>query len=337
MEKPVRIQGNEKIRSFNEKVRHGIEHALNFMLASDEGAKFSIGAFEPFLMPIEAYLEAYKKKSVMIKIFADKAYKGELYWFFEIKTAVVLGSLLRMLPASSLNERLDRMEFDEMDQDAFGEVGNQLCGILDRAFRALTTKNIHLRMDFKKKVYPDETIQIGSFQNKEEYVVLLCSITHAQFGTQKITLLLPRSLYEVLLNLELDLDGITPKLVLLYSWNEEQLEALQTELNTRYTKIIPLRSADEVITKCEMPGVVAAGVNMKSLGFPLTHNDTIFIKRLAGHRGLSKVPFFFSWENSKQPEVDELRDMGLTGATPAAMAQHFSRWVKAFTQDPAKK
>jgi hypothetical protein len=336
MEKPVRIEGNEKIRSFNERVRNGLEHALNFMLAG-EGPKFEIGAFEPFLMPIEAYLDAYKKKSILIKIYAEKSYKGELYWFFELKSAIVLGSLLRMLPTASLNEKLNKMNFDELDQDAFGEVGNQLCGILDRAFRTITNKDVHLRMDFKKKVFPDEVIKIESFLNEEEYVVLLCNISHQEFGTQKLTLLLPRSLYEVLLNLELDLEGIKPKLVLIHSWNPEQVEQLQSQLNTRYTKVIPLQGADDLLTKADLPGVVAAAINLKGLGFPLGHSDSIFLKRLVGNRTLMRLPFFLTWENASQDGVKELHGMGLSGATVASLPQHCPRWVKAFTQDPSKK
>ncbi len=154
MEKPVRIVSSEKIRNFNEKVRNGLEHALNFMLANDDGSKATISSFEPFLMPIETYISAYKKKSILIKLHASKAFEGELYWFFEMKTAVVLGGMLRMLPAAALQEKVEEGTFDATDQDAFGEVGNQLSGILDRAFRTLTSKDVHLRMDFNKKSTP---------------------------------------------------------------------------------------------------------------------------------------------------------------------------------------
>lgn len=154
LEKPTRITGNEKMRTFNERVRNGLEHALNFMLAAESTSKFTVTAFEPFLMPIESYINSYKKKSVLVKLYAEKAYEGELYWFFEIKSAIVLGGMMRMMTPSSLQERVTAAIFDETDQDAFGEVGNQLSGILDRAFRTLTNKNIHLKMDFKRRCIP---------------------------------------------------------------------------------------------------------------------------------------------------------------------------------------
>ncbi len=337
MEKPVRIVGNEKIRTFNEKVRNGLEHALNFMLGTEDSAKVQIGAFDAFLMPIEAYISAYKKKSILIKLHSSKAYEGELYWFFEMKTAVVLGGLLRLLPDAALTEKVSKGDFDATDQDAFGEVGNQLSGILDRAFRTLTQKDIHLRMDFNKKVYPDEAIRVESFLNKEEYVVLLCNITIPKQGTQKLTLLLPRTLYEVLLNLEIQLEGISPKVVLVNSWDPERVEKLQAEMNSRYTKVIPVERTDEILGKLETPGLVALGIDLRSLTFPLTLQDSILLKRLLANRNFIRLPFFLSWDGATDEGVKELFKMGLSGATKNKLLTDFPRWAHSFTKDPGKK
>jgi chemotaxis protein CheY-P-specific phosphatase CheC len=327
MIKPVRIIENEKIHTFNERVRGGLEHALNFMMGDD--SKIQISGFEPFLMPVETYLHAYKKKSVMIKIHSDRDYKGELYWFFEMPTAVALGSLMRMMPPSAIDEKLASGEFDAADQDAFGEVGNQLSGILDRAFRSLTRKDIHLKMDFEKKVYPNETIQLSSFRNYEEYVVLLTNITIPKRGSQKITLLLPRSLYEVMLNLEVSLEGITPKKVLIYSFKENSSESVRTALNSRTVKVISLENADEVLTAIDQEGVAAVGIDLKRLTFPLGHADNILLKRLASNRSLARVPYFLTWEEASPEEAKILAQMGLNGATTGSFLNDFPNWAKA--------
>lgn len=337
MEKPVRIVANEKIRTFNDKVRNGLEHALNFMLGTEEGNKVTISPFDAFLMPIEAYISAYKKKSILIKLHSSKAFDGELYWFFEMKTAVVLGGMLRMLPEAALKEKVDKEEFDATDQDAFGEVGNQLSGILDRAFRALTQKDIHLKMDFNKKVYPDEAIRVESFINKEEYVVLLATVTIPKQGSQKLTLLLPRSLYEVLLNLEIQLDGITPKSVLVYSWDPARVERLQAEMNSRYTKVIPVENVDDVLTKLDTPGLVGVGLDVKPLSFPLAHQDSILFKRMLANRTFIRMPFFLTWDGANDAGVRELFKLGLSGATKNPLLTEFPRWSHAFTKDPSKK
>lgn len=330
MEKPVRIVGNEKIRTFNEKVRNGLEHALNFMLGTDGAAKISIGAFDPFLMPIETYISSYKKKSILIKLQAKKAFEGELYWFFEMRTAVMLGGMLRLLPASALQEKVAQGTFDATDQDAFGEVGNQLSGILDRAFRTLTSKDIHLRMDFNKKVYPDEAIEMSSFLNHEEYVVLLCNIAIPEQPAQKLTLLLPRTLYEVLLNLEIQLDGITPKNLLIYSWSPERLEKIQMALNSRYIKVVPLEAVDDALLKMEQMNVTAVGLDVKPLTFPLAHQDNILFKRLLSNRNFIRLPSFVTWDNATDEGVQVLQRMGFAGATKSPLLTGFTPWLQAF-------
>lgn len=331
MEKPVRIVENEKIRNFNDRVKNGLEHALNFMMGGDE-AKIQVAPFEPFLMPIEAYLQAYKKHSVMVKIHSDRAYPAELYWFFEMKSALALGGQMRMMLPAAIEEKVAKGIFDASDQDAFGEVGNQLCGILDRAFRTLTQKDIHLRMDFDKKVYPNESIKLESFKNHEEYVVLLSAITMPKYGSQKLTLLLPRSLYEVMLNLEIALEGITPKKVVVYSHSEDQREATQTQLNSRYVKVIPVTAPDEILKAIEEPGVAAVGIDFKKLSFPLGHQDNILLKRMGTNRVLSRLPYFMSWEGATDEEVKQVAQLGLFGATTGSFKLSFAHWARAFLQ-----
>jgi len=337
MEKPVRIIENEKIRTFNDKVKNGLEHALNFMLGTNEEGKVQISHFEPFLMPIEAYISAYKKQSVLIRIYSDKDYSGELYWFFELKTAVILGGLLRMVPITSLEEKLAKGEFDAVDQDAFGEVGNQLSGILDRAFRTLTKKNIHLRMDFNKVIYPSASIGVQSFQRAEEYVVLLATVTIPKHGGQKLTLLLPRSLYEVMLNLEVSLQGIDPKNVLVYSHDEAMRENIQKSLNSRYTKVWVFDQPDDLLPALDKPRLSAVGFDFKKLSFPLQLQDQILLKRLASNRALGKLPYFLTWEGATEDQVDEVKKLGLSGATSGNFAANFPLWCSSFTQDPSKK
>jgi hypothetical protein len=315
-------------------VRSGLEHALNFMLGAQGNQSVVITTFEPFLMPIETYLEAYKKQSVLIRIYSDQDYKGELYWFFEMKTAILLGSMMRMVPANSVQEKLNRGELDPTEQDSFGEVGNQLSGILDRAFRSLTRKNIHLRMDFNKVVYPSTSIGPENFKRDEEFVVLLSSIQIPEHGAQKLTLLLPRSLYEVMLNLEVSLVDIVPKKVVFHSPAEAVAEKVQTELISRHVKAVRCDQPDDVLTLVDQPHVAAVGLEVKRPTFPLQHQDMIFFKRLASNRTFTRLPYFLTWEGATDDEVKEVAKLGLTGATTGSFADNFARWAKTFTDAP---
>jgi len=324
-QKPVRIIANEKTIAFSQKISKGIENALNFILDPDDN--ISIKPFEPFLMPIDAYIKAYKKKSILIKLHAEQAFSGELYWFFEMRTAIALGGQMRLIPGPAVEEKLQTELFDAKDQDSFGEVGNQLCGILDRIFREMTVKKIHLRMDFDKKVYPDESINNAHFVDIEEYVVLLGNIKLPKYGEQKLTLLLPRSLYETMLGIEIELEGISPKIVAFSSWDKDLCEELSKNLNTRQSKFIIANSEDEIFNLLETPGLCCVGMDLKAIEFPLTMKDSIFMKRIAANRHLQKHPLFLSYENSNEENIKALTNLGIKGATTLKAKTDFFAWA----------
>ena len=191
-------------------------------------------------------------------------------------------------------------------------------------------------MDFKKVIYPSAETGVASFRNQEEYLVLLATITVPGHGGQKLTLLLPRSLYEVMLNIEISLEGINPKKVLLYSWDESLVEKTLTQMNSRYTKVLVASSAESIITEADQPGIAAVGIDLKKMEFPFTLQDTIFFKRLAANRILNRLPYFLTWEGATEEQVKEVAKLGLVGATTSNFAQSFQTWAQAFTQDPSR-
>jgi hypothetical protein len=156
------------------------------------------------------------------------------------------------------------------------------------------------------------------------------------YGKQKLTLLLPRSLYEVLLNLEIQLTGITPKVVYIYSHSEDRLEKLQAEMNSRYTKVLTLEKPEQILEKLETPNLVAVGLDMKTMNFPLPHADAILIKRMTANRSLMKMPLFVSWDGANDGSVLEMQKLGLQGATKTTLETGFPAWAQTFTQDPSK-
>lgn len=331
MEKPVRIVNTEKMKTFNHRVSHGLEHALNFMLGTDDSSKITISDFDPYLMPIETYLAAYKKKSILLKIYSDKDYKGEIYWFFELPSAIALGAAMRLLPEPILKEKLEKENFEAEDADSFGEVGNQLGGILDRAFRSLTAKDMHLRLDFDKPVFKDQAIQPSLFQNKEEYVVLLSTITIPKCGVQKITLLLPRSLYEIMLNLELGLEGIVPKTVVLHHANEFYSESLRLATNGRYKKILYAKAPDDVFNLLDGEGVAGAAIDLPALTFPLPLQESILLKRIAANKKLAKLPYLLTYANPSPQGFATLKALGLNGVSEKKFEEAFPAWLEQVT------
>lgn len=321
--KPVRIVSNDRIKDFVKEVTIGLESAIKFITEKD----IKLSNMDLFLMPISTYLEAYKKKSVLLKIHAEESFHGEVYWFFELKTAVLLGALLRQMSPDARREKIRLEQFDATDEDSFGEVGNQLCGILDRIFRKLTSKKIHLRLDFKKSIYPNEQINIGAFTTQEEFVVFLTNINFPDEGTQKLTLLLPRSLFEVMLNMELQLEGLTPKNIVLYSWNKDFCQSMQKKFNTRFTKIIVAQDPDDILHLVKSKQTCAVAVELENLHVPLQHNDAIFVKRLTSNDTLMRLPFVFSVKGGSENTLTHLQQSGLAAATSSDLEKIFEPWI----------
>lgn len=321
--KPVKIVVTEKIRDFTNENLKGLESALKMITDVD----IKLTPNDPYLMPIETYVQAYKKKSILLKIFAEQAFHGEIYWFFELKTAVLLGGYLRMMSPDARREKIKNEIFDAADEDSFGEVGNQLSGILDRIFRNMTTKKIHLRLDFDKKVYPDQALTASSFVNKEEYVVMVTTITFPEDGSQKLALLLPRSLFEVMLTMELQLEGITPKKILLYSWDKEFSQKMQIKYNTRSTKVVLAQEPDEILHLAKSINPAAIAMGLDSMPLPLAHNDSIFLKRVATNDALQKIPFIFTSKGMRAEDLGLFHTMGIKQASDIELQSCFEQWV----------
>jgi hypothetical protein len=136
-----------------------------------------------------------------------------------------------------------------------------------------------------------------------------------------------------MLNLEVSLVGITPKKVVVHSWNEASLEKAQTDLNSRYVQAVPSEKADDVLTLVDQPNVAAIGINLKRPTFPLQHQDTIFLKRLASNKLITRLPYLLTWDNATEDEVKEVAKLGLNATVGGAFDENFARWVKAFTQE----
>lgn len=323
---PVKILATDRAKNFGAKIAEGLEKAMNFITGQTD---IKVGPFDAFLMPIETYLSVYKKKSVMLKFYVEKAFEGECYWFFEFKTAVALGAFIRLQTESAIAEKIKQENLEKEDHDSFGEVGNQLCGVLDREFRLLTMKKLHLRLDFGKKVYPDEDVRPEHFKTDQEYVVLLSSMTMPKVGAQKLTLLIPRQLYEVMLSMELELDGITPKITILYSPDSDFCADAQLKLNNRHGKVLVAKEPEEILAMCKKQGVVGAAVELPAMAVPFGHKETIFLKRFAANDTLmNKLPCILSMAEAGPAHIQKLHELGIKVATQESIRTRFLEWSK---------
>jgi hypothetical protein len=323
MIQPAKIVVNEKIRGFFTLLGLKIEESLQFITSE----KVSLSPFDAFLMPRDTYLHAYKKKSVLIKIHAEKLNPCQLYLFFELQTALATGALMRMMPTPAIMERLKAESLDQVDQDSFGEVGNQLCGILDRVFRNYSGKDLHLRMDFDKKIYPDESIKPETFSNKEEYVVLVSTITIPNYTAQKVTLLMPQSYFELLNSQPTRLENINQAPLLLYTHDQDFAAQMSKQINGRYARLLVAPAPDDILHMSKEPALKGIAVHLGPIKFPLDHETTIFLKRFAHHDMFNRVPLIFTFENADPAGIAELTNLGIKNVGPNNVRKIFYTWA----------
>lgn len=153
---------------------------------------------------------------------------------------------------------------------------------------------------------------------------------------QEMTLLLPRSLVQVMLDIDVELESFKAKKVLLYHWNPNLLTRIQMEMNSRYTKVIPMDTQDEVFSLLGADNVAAVGIGLRKLRFPLPHDDTIYLRRLAKELINSHIPYFLSWESPSDEGLKELARIGLTQANKLSIEKDFIPWADRITRDPTR-
>lgn len=327
---PVKLVESDKNRRLSNLLWQEMSKLLQFIIAPD--VYFS--PFHMFMMPLETYLKAYKKKSIMLKVHAEMRQERNFYLFFEYDAAIVLGAYMRMNTESVIHEKLAKQNFDEGDRDAFGEVGNQLVGCLDRLLREFAIENIHLTLDFKRNVYPDEEILISSFENDKEYIVLLSELKVPGFPKTKVTILVPQALFETIIGQPVELQGVKPKFVVFSSFDQSTIDQVSEGLRSRFTRVRSSVAADDAIHLIKEGGVCCAGFELAGIEAPLAQQNKILLKRIFNIRGIDNIPLFFSMKDPSPAKVKELRDAGCKTISMDPASKVFEKWALNFTDDP---
>jgi len=125
----------------------------------------------------EDLLSRFQPPSIFSLIELEGEYSGQGCLAFAKRDAVLLGGLLSMLGEEALAERLEKLDFEESDRDAFQEICNQLIGYADRVLIERLPRKIHLKQ--KKTVFWEE----GDSPYQFEEVSYLLPI-HAFVGEQ---------------------------------------------------------------------------------------------------------------------------------------------------------
>lgn len=326
MLKPIRVLPSDVIDIFSANLAVELTNTLKFILM---GYPVELTPFEAYSMPIDTFFDTYKKKSVMLKVDVEGVDDQRIHSFFEFNTAIVLGCLMRQMQDSMIQGMLTSQSFSGPVPDAFGEIGNQFTGTLDRVLRNLSRDPIHLILDFKKKVFPDETIAIEQFENKEEYIVWSSTITIQGYGKQKLMVLFPQSLFERIIGQKIRLAGIVPKKVILYSHDKNFASYLQERIQSRYFQMELAADPGDIVHLSKDPTTALICFDFGTIQFPLTHDMKIFAKRINLAKISPDIPMWFSMINPRHDICLELEANGLRGTTLADSKKELENWIRA--------
>jgi hypothetical protein len=92
-----------------------------------------------------------------------------------------------------------------------------------------------------------------------------------------------------------------------------------------------VETPEDILNKVDNPGICAVGIDLAGMNFPLTMQDSIYLKRLASNRALMKLPYFLTWAQPTEAGLKEIEKLGLKGATTGQFLANFPAWAQVFT------
>jgi len=140
------------------------------------------------LFPAEGFFEASPKHFACVEGELSGPLTGPLFLVMELRTAVTMSALLLMTPADQIEARRSQPELTEAELDALEEIGNVLCGALNRILQKEAGKAWHLK---KRQVLISGTPPPG------EYVTLTWPLRIESYD-EKWYVLIPLALGETL-------------------------------------------------------------------------------------------------------------------------------------------
>lgn len=324
MLKPVRTVPTEHSEEFLKRASADLGGTMSFILM---GHSVEISPFETFAMPIDTYLQSFKRKSVLLNITIEGDSTRRIYAFFEFNSAIILGGIMRQLQESLIKTKVDSQDFSGPVRDAFNEIGNQFAGSLDRILRNNTHANAHLMLDFNKHIYPDEAINPDHFIDNEEYVVWIANIAVQGYPKHKLTVLFPQSFYDKVQGQKVQLQGIQPKKVMVYSWDKDFARRIANNVDSRHFTVQITNGYDDMVHLSKDPHCALICIDFDKLPSPLPHDLKIFAKRMQNAKIPDSIPIWVSITNPGHDTRKELEDAGLRGVNMRDAKKDMQNWI----------
>lgn len=143
-----------------------IELEVGAMLGQTVSCSRHIGSF----ISKAEYLARMEEQAVLTRMAVSGDQQDEAYTVVDLKTAIIFGGTLIMLPDDELKSRAKDKVFDEEVADAFGEISNIMAGVYTAVFLERLTQKLHCKKTEVSSFAPWEATDTSPFPERAYYL-----------------------------------------------------------------------------------------------------------------------------------------------------------------------
>lgn len=143
-----------------------IELEVGAMLGQTLSCSRHIGSF----ISKAEYLARLEEQAVLTRMAVSGDQQDEAYSIVDLKTAIIFGGTLIMLPDDELKSRAKDKVFDEEVADAFGEIANIMAGVYTAVFLDRLTQKLHCKKTDVASFAPWEATETTPFPERAYYL-----------------------------------------------------------------------------------------------------------------------------------------------------------------------
>lgn len=169
-----------------------IELEVGAMLGQTMSCSRHIGSF----ISKAEYLARMEEQAVLTRMAVSGDLQDEAYSVVDLKTAIIFGGTLIMLPDDELKSRAKDKVFDDEVADAFGEIANIMAGVYTAVFLERLTQKLHCKKTDVASFAPWEATDTTPFPERA-YYLSTTSIKLEDRDMGKIETLFPVELFDL--------------------------------------------------------------------------------------------------------------------------------------------
>ena len=186
----------EPLRQFIEKFFENLAEDMRVLISAGVNTSFKQASL---LSGVEEIHPMFERTWTHIYIREDGTGSGDVHLLFDVRSAIALSGLLMMMGGSALSDMVKDKTYSEDLQEAFGEIGNVLMGVMN----TMVEKRVeggHLHLESTALLDRD---QVPETLDGDTYVDISADIAVGDFGGEDLHILVSKAFAELLAGTEL--------------------------------------------------------------------------------------------------------------------------------------